>query len=59
MVPVSEIIENNYDLSINKYRQVEREVVEYRSTSEILKDITDLNDKETKVFSILKDMIGE
>ena len=59
MVPVSEIIENNYDLSINKYRQVEREVVEYRSTSEILKDITDLNDKEAKVFSILKDMIGE
>ena len=59
MVPVSEIIENGYDLSINKYRKVEREVVQYRSTSEILKDITDLNDKEEKVFSELSKMIGD
>lgn len=59
MVPVSEIIENNYDLSINKYRKVEREVVQYRSTSEILSDILDLNDKEEKVFSELKIMIGD
>ena len=59
MVPVGEIIENNYDLSINKYRKVEREVVQYRSTSEILKDITDLNDKEEKVFSELTKMIGD
>ncbi len=59
MVPVSEIKENNYDLSINKYRKVEREVVQYRSTSEILKDITDLNDKEEKVFSELSKMIGD
>ena len=59
MVPVNEIKENNYDLSINKYRKVEREVVQYRSTSEILKDITDLNDKEEKVFSELSKMIGD
>lgn len=31
LVPVSEIRENDYDLSINKYKEVEREVVEYEA----------------------------
>lgn len=31
LVPVSEIRSNDYDLSINKYKEVEREVVEYEA----------------------------
>ena len=58
MVPVQEIIDNDYDLSINKYREIEREVVHYRETSEILKDIADLNIKEEETFSALKKIIG-
>lgn len=43
MVPVSEIRNNDYDLTINKYREIEREVKVYRPTSEILADIENLN----------------
>lgn len=38
-VPVQEIRDNGYDLTINKYKEIEREVKEYRSSSEILADI--------------------
>jgi len=38
-VPVEEIKNNDYDLTINKYREIEREKIVYRSTKEILKDI--------------------
>lgn len=39
MVPKSEIVKNGYDLTINKYREVEREVVIHRSTKDIFTDI--------------------
>ena len=35
-VPKDEIIANDYDLSINKYKKVEYKPVEYPPTSEIL-----------------------
>ena len=41
-VPKQEIIENNYDLSINKYKQVEYVPVEYPPTEEIMADLRDL-----------------
>ena len=36
MVPVAEIRANDYDLSINKYKEVEREKVTYEPVSDIL-----------------------
>ena len=36
LVPVDEIRANNYDLSINKYKEVEREMFEYEPVSTIL-----------------------
>lgn len=42
-VPKEEIVANDYDLSINKYKQVEYEKVEYPPTSEILAKINQLN----------------
>ena len=39
MVPKAEIVENGYDLSINKYMQTEYKPVEYPPTEEILAEI--------------------
>ena len=41
-VPVGEIREQGYDLSINKYKEVEYEEVEYKSPKDIVKMIIDL-----------------
>ncbi len=43
LVDKKEIVENDYDLSINKYKEVVYEKVEYPPTSEILADIEALN----------------
>ena len=37
-VQVAEIKENDYDLSINKYKEIEYEKVEYEPTEVILKE---------------------
>ena len=39
MVPAEEIREHDYDLSINKYKEIEREVIEYEAPDVILKRI--------------------
>jgi len=41
-VPKKEIVDNDYDLSINKYKEVEYEAVEYPPTSEIMAGIREL-----------------
>lgn len=43
MVSKKEIEDNDYDLSINKYKEVEYVPVEYPPTEEILKEIEELN----------------
>ena len=42
IVPKQEIVDNVYDLSINKYKQVEYVAVEYPPTSEIMASIREL-----------------
>ena len=57
-VPKQEIIDNGYDLSINKYKKVEYQAVEYAPTSEILDELDRLNaliEEETKV---LRELLG-
>ena len=39
LVPKQEIVENEYDLSINKYKEIEYIPVEYPPTSEMIADI--------------------
>ena len=41
-IPKAEIVENGYDLSINKYKKTEYKAVEYPSTTEILADLHEL-----------------
>jgi type I restriction enzyme M protein len=52
-VPVKEIKENNYDLSISKYREIEYEEVKYEKPAVIMKKILDL---ENKIIETLKDI---
>ena len=54
MVPKQEIADNGYDLSINKYKQVEYEKIEYPATSEILANIKAL-DKEIAKLAATSD----
>ena len=53
LVPVEEIRNNDYDLSINKYKEVERVKVEYELPSVILGRIKAL---ETEINSALSDL---
>lgn len=41
-VPKQEIVDNDYDLSINKYKETEYVPVEYPPTSEIMADLRDI-----------------
>jgi len=52
-VPKEEIVENGYDLSINKYKKTEYKPVEYPSTEEILKDLWEM---EEKIMSGIKEL---
>ena len=58
-VPVQEIIDNDYDLSINKYKKTEYVTVEYPPTSEILAEIERLNEEIAKETSELRKLLGE
>ena len=56
MVPKQEIIDNGYDLSINKYKKTEYKPIEYPPTEQILKEIMELNQqimRETEELSKL------
>lgn len=57
MVPVQEIIDNDYDLSINKYKEIVYEKVEYPPTSELIAEIKDLNEQIAKGIAGLEAML--
>ena len=54
-----EIVENDYDLSINKYKEIEYIPVEYPPTEEILKDIEELEVEIHKNLVELRKMLEE
>ena len=58
-VPVDEIRSNDYDLTINKYKEIEKEVKTYRSTKEILEDIANIQKETLQNFEELKRMLGD
>lgn len=57
LVDMKEIVDNDYDLSINKYKEVIYEKVEYPPTSEILADIEQLNKEIDKNLEELKALL--
>ena len=58
-VPVQDIIANDYDLSINKYKEVEREKVEYEPIKYILARLQQTEGEYAKGFEELKGMLEE
>lgn len=57
LVDKQEIVDNDYDLSINKYKEAVYEKVEYPPTNEILADIETLNKEIEKNFEELKALL--
>ena len=57
LVPKAEIVENGYDLSINKYKQTEYKPVEYPPTSEILVELNEIEMEITKALAELEEMV--
>lgn len=58
-VPVEEIRNNDYDLSINKYKEIEREMVEYEPIADILSRLETKEGNYLKVYSELYKMLEE
>ena len=58
-VPKSEIVGNDYDLSINKYKKTEYKPVEYAPTSEIMAELHELEMEITKGLTELEDMLND
>lgn len=59
MVPKEEIINNAYDLSINKYKEVEYVPVEYPPTSEIIANIRKIEKEIGKEMNVLEKLLEE
>ena len=57
-VAKNEIIANDYDLSINKYKKTEYVAVEYPPTSEIMANIRELEMEIGKCFAELEEMLN-
>ena len=58
-VPRAEIVENGYDLSINKYKKTEYKPVEYPPTSEIMAELENLEKEIGTAMSELKAMLAD
>ena len=59
MVPKQEIVDNAYDLSINKYKEVEYIPVEYPPTSEIMANIREIEIEIGNEMEELARLLGE
>jgi type I restriction enzyme M protein len=59
MVDKQEIVDNDYDLSINKYKKTEYVAVEYPPTEEILDEIEKLNAQIAEETAALRALLGK
>lgn len=57
LVDKQDIVNNDYDLSINKYKEAEYVPVEYPSTAEIMADLHELEMEITKGLAELEEML--
>lgn len=57
-VPKAEIVGNDYDLSINKYKKTEYVAVEYPSTLEIMTELDELEMQIGEEMSALRNLLG-
>ena len=59
LVPVDEIRQNDYDLSINKYKEIERVKVEYESVESLLSQLDNIEAEYVKGYGRLAKMLEE
>ena len=57
-VTKKEIADNDYDLSINKYKEVEYVAIEYPSTQEIMVELRELEMKISEEMDALEQLLG-
>ena len=57
VVGQQEIIDNDYDLSINKYKKTVYEAVEYPSTTELMTDLYELQMKISEGMEVLEGLL--
>ena len=57
LVPRAEIVDNGYDLSINKYKKTEYKPVEYPPTSEIMAELRRLEKEIGAAMDELEEML--
>jgi type I restriction enzyme M protein len=57
-VPRQEIVDNNYDLSLNRYKELEVEEVEHRSPAEILDELDALEVEIQDGLKRLREMLA-
>ena len=57
-MPKQEIVDNGYDLSINKYKHVEYVPVEYPSTQEIMSNLRKLEMQIGQTMDELEKLLG-
>ena len=58
LVPFDEIKANDWDLSINRYKEIIYEEIEYAAPSEIIKDIEILDQERNQALAALKEILG-
>ena len=58
MVPVEEIRENGYDLSINRYKEIVYEEIEYDPPKKIIADIQKIEDEIQQGLKELGELLG-
>lgn len=57
-VPFDEIKENDWDLSINRYKEIVYEEIDYAPPSDIIKEIESLDKERNEALQSLKEMLG-
>lgn len=58
LVAKSEIAQNDYDLSINKYRQTEYKPVDYPPTADILAELNEIEKEISAEMDALRELLG-
>ena len=58
MVSKQEIVDNGYDLSINKYKKTEYVAVEYPPTAEIMANIREIEKQIGQEMDALEKLLG-
>jgi len=56
-IPANEIIENGYDLSINRYKEIDYEPVKYEKPEKILDKVSSIEQEIVKGIKELKDLL--